>query len=831
MKLNRILSISLSALLCFSIVPFNRLKLCNIENENLIEQSGKVSPDISIGSTNSVGKYISNLAMQDEEAKAQALDEYNGYFSIDEMTFYSETGVLFVKSTQAVGCNLKIDIIDEETNISILNTNEELISGSDTITEVRLNIASFPSYYYVTADLIDSMGNLLCPTYCIKDYTQEMQEIYAASINDFDEERVVNFDDDDSTNFLVLSDSTIIAESSDNTNNLISADYERDIYTFENYDDTIKQLKPNDNFFIYTGDTDAIAINVESVKLDGSTAIITANDNEIDDMFDFMKFESTADTLDAKVDMSTADDSIDYAGIVYDDENQSLDCETMYMSNLKYGSTARIMSNDVSAEVGGAKLSFPVEYKDKETDPNFEIKGSVELGFKLKFNFYKKFSYVNLSVKLSMPLSAQISAKVENGKYGNPKIPLATIDIPTGIIGCYLKIQPKLVVELEAKFEVKYSIEPSLKISYDSDTDKAPKFTSSYGDEANEFSFELEGKAFVGIDFDPTLVILHEKLASLSASAKAGIEMTGKLETKMTGDGELTSNVFIATDTSNNTTHACGTCVDGDINFVIEGSLKLKVLLIGELRATLVKVTIPLGDWYFSSDLGFGWGSCPNIAYKLAFNVTDSSGNSISGAKIQVDSVELTTGSGGGAYCYCKEGTYGYQVSYGSYDSCYGDATIYNKAKTVNLQINADGAIDIKSVNDTSVTIPTQTIRDSIPVPEEEPDPVVEKIAIIESGQLGDDIYYMIYADGFMLVYGSGEMDDFGYRYENADIVTEVSVENTDESNGITKIGHSSFSGLTNMTKIDLPDTITSIGDFAFRECYAIESIKIPPQC
>lgn len=825
MNSKRILSVFLAAVLSVTNFCFNNTSTYIHAPKEKFGDTGKVTSDMEVGSTNSVGKYISNFIMQDEAEKVKALGAYSGDFVIEEVFFDSENKRILVKSSQAFSCTMVIKLVDEETGVEYISNENELCSGKNVTTEIKLNYDSLPDYFYVTADLIDSLSNKLCPTYFNENYTREMQEIYAADIHDFDSKYVVNFDEDESTNFLVLNESTVIAESSADTNILVSADYDNNVYVFENFDETVKSLNKNDYFFIYTGDADAIAINVEEVVTDGNTATINASDENIENMFDFIKFESTADTLDANVDMSTADESVKYNGIVYDNKNSWEESESIYNNNLLYANPVHKMADEITAEVG-SKLSFPVEYKDDKLSTALEINGSVEIGLKTQFNFYKKFSYVNLSVNLSFPISVSVSAEF-NGSPINPDgITLATIKIPIGPSGCYLQIQPKFLVELEAKFEVSYSIEPSFKISYDSDTDKTPKFTSSYGDDAESFTFSLDGKVFVGIELNPSLIVFHEKLAFLSISAKAGVVANGKLETEITGNGEYSSNAFISTDTSGGTSHACGTCVDGDINFVIEGNLKLKVLLIGELKASLAKITIPLGDWYYSSDIGFGWGSCPNIAYKVTFNLTDSAGNIISKAKINLDILELKTGSSGSASCYCKEGTYGYQVSYSNYEDYYDEITINGKAKTINLIIDKAGDIGLESIKDTAVTIPSPNIRESIQKPEDEEDPKVKEIAIVESGQLGDNIYYFIYADGFMLVYGSGEALD-GVNYENASLIKEISVESTEGTEGITRVG-ACFADLENLTRIELPDTLKSIDYLAFKGCSSIETISIP---
>ncbi|MFR8247158.1 MAG: hypothetical protein ACLU9V_04380 [Roseburia sp.] len=49
----------------------------------------------------------------------------------------------------------------------------------------------------------------ICTVYESSMYTQEMQEFLAKTTDDFDEEKVLNLDDDDTNNFAVYGDDTL----------------------------------------------------------------------------------------------------------------------------------------------------------------------------------------------------------------------------------------------------------------------------------------------------------------------------------------------------------------------------------------------------------------------------------------------------------------------------------------------------------------------------------------------------------------------------------------------------------------------------------------------
>ena len=88
---------------------------------------------------------------------------------------------------------------------------------------------------------------------------------------------------------------------------------------------------------------------------------------------------------------------------------------------------------------------------------------------------------------------------------------------------------------------------------------------------------------------------------------------------------------------------------------------------------------------------------------------------------------------------------------------------------------------------------------------------------IIETGQCGEDIYYVLYSNGKLLLRGTGAMYDYDsdnrspFR-DNETIKTLV------VSSGITHLGEDAFMDAVNLTSATLPDSLTSIADSAFMQ-------------
>ncbi|MBR1915257.1 MAG: leucine-rich repeat domain-containing protein [Alphaproteobacteria bacterium] len=87
--------------------------------------------------------------------------------------------------------------------------------------------------------------------------------------------------------------------------------------------------------------------------------------------------------------------------------------------------------------------------------------------------------------------------------------------------------------------------------------------------------------------------------------------------------------------------------------------------------------------------------------------------------------------------------------------------------------------------------------------------------------------------NGVLTITGYGAMKNFGHDegnqpwLENRSSITKVVVENLSEEQGFTSIGTGAFER-TATQEIILPDSITSIGDFACYDCTALEKINLP---
>ncbi|MBR3835979.1 MAG: leucine-rich repeat domain-containing protein, partial [Clostridia bacterium] len=128
---------------------------------------------------------------------------------------------------------------------------------------------------------------------------------------------------------------------------------------------------------------------------------------------------------------------------------------------------------------------------------------------------------------------------------------------------------------------------------------------------------------------------------------------------------------------------------------------------------------------------------------------------------------------------------------------------------------------------------------------------LVDDRAIVDSGTCGENLTWILYEDGELVISGTGEMTDYSFPtdapwYNNRSLIKTVTIEdgvtsignyafydcdsltNITIPNGVTSIGSRAFSLCDSLTSITIPDSVTSIGNSAFYHCYGLTSVTIP---
>ena len=120
------------------------------------------------------------------------------------------------------------------------------------------------------------------------------------------------------------------------------------------------------------------------------------------------------------------------------------------------------------------------------------------------------------------------------------------------------------------------------------------------------------------------------------------------------------------------------------------------------------------------------------------------------------------------------------------------------------------------------------------------------------SGTCGPNLKWHLTDDGVLTITGEGRMNDYNDRryyvggpwkpYDIkrviiGDSVTSIgneafrqcfSLTSVTIGNSVTTIGNSAFSGCNSLTSVTIPNSVTTISDNAFRGCISLTSVTIP---
>lgn len=97
----------------------------------------------------------------------------------------------------------------------------------------------------------------------------------------------------------------------------------------------------------------------------------------------------------------------------------------------------------------------------------------------------------------------------------------------------------------------------------------------------------------------------------------------------------------------------------------------------------------------------------------------------------------------------------------------------------------------------------------------------------VASGDCGEHVTWTLDDEGLLTISGSGDMADYTGEdmpwYDFCDSITSVVIEN-----GVTSIGDYAFADCYFLTGVTIPGSLTDIGDYAFADCYSLENVTFP---
>lgn len=740
--------------------------------------------DISVTGNDPFGNMLA-----DEFNSKSNEQEANAGYNVFSVEMQGNTAVVDYEAIQ--NSTLVVGIYDESGN-QLITTGSAQVTADENQATVELDSSKIPQYFYIKAYLINTETmRPLCTVYECPTYTQEMQDFLSKTVLDFDTDRVLNLDTDISNNFAVFSEDAVISQETVSHNNVVSVDNDRNVYVIENADDIVKNLQSGDVYSQEYGNNEVLVVKVASVDVIDNTVTIYGDDSALEDVFEYVKIDSTFSSSDVVADMSTLEEGVEYnytGGIA----TYAVDVGGGVSYDHKFKFTDKDIEN----------------YKDETTSAKVNLNGSLDLHLGGRAKLY--ISWSQTYVELVLDYSAKLQLTFSESLHG--KIPLIHFEV-SPCAGVYIKFDPSIVVELDGKI----SLAGELSGSYGFKADKNGAHNIS---QSPRFTHELSavGTFYIGVSLEPKVSIISEKLVNAYINGRMGVEVKASLK-------------YGSTDENNGIQHDCKSCIDGDISIKFNLSAGIKLLNDKlSFNIDLINKQVKIADFYRSDDFGdSGFTKCPHYSYKVSAHIYGEHGAPPKETKIECSNGNVyTTDINGRVDFYLPNGEYWFKISNDKYSSS-DYAKIHNKPTTISAWLDSTFAHS-SSGGGGSVEPIDPTPIDPNPV---DPDPTPTE----------SDFIYSI---------SNGEVTITGYKGIDTEVVIPDTIEGVPVTsignrafqycrnltsitipNSVTSIGSShygsdgAFYGCTSLTSITIPDSVTYIGPETFLCCTSLTNITV----
>ena len=764
------------------------------------EQTGQAEVDtsnMSVSATNSFGQLLVNGLGMDGENGSDLSSESR----VIEITMNGSTAM--VKYIAKKDANLVVGIYTDDSEQEMIASGTVAVQATpdntaSSIVEVLLS-GEIPEHYTVKGFLLDKEDHApLCKEYTNAFYTENVEELEGATIDDFDSARAVNLDDDRTTNFGVVKQGVILLQEDEPENGageniVVLDDSENQIYQFENASTELLNLKQG-NIIVYKyGENNLIIAHVADFEINGTTVTIYGDEDfQLEDVFSILKMDGENTTDKAIVDTETGDGKVSYIGT---QEIETLDSTNEWEGKAEFSHVFKISTDDGKDE----------DSEEKPVSGSVEGTVSIKAAIKLKLRLCDDNKMVSLSFPMTEKFELEGAVEYKGELLKFPKITLP-------VYGCLsVGFEPQMVFKANAS--VAFKMDSTQMIGFEwSQKDGTQNISEA---PVTSINFKLSGSIYLGFDMAPKaeLGVGKVSLVKLKFKAEAGFELSAeeRLGDQGTGLDEI---------------HGCKNCYEGELEFKITLGVSLKILLY-EPKIEITPFSHSFGKAYASADYGdFGWGECPHVKYRL----TLKAGKAGAGATVKIQSndsdtsslyTETTLDADGNSTVYLPGREYRIIADKGSMEF----------VKTIKLSRGITVDIDLEqgSTGGNPGTTDPDTPDPDKPDPDNpDPDPTPPSETIVASGACGDNLTWKLDDKGTLTISGKGAMTEWVYSdsapwktYSNT--INKVVIQP-----GVTSIGGYAFSECKNLTSITIPEGVTSIGIGAFWKCFDLTSITIP---
>jgi len=812
--MRRILALFLAMVLTVNSLPVAAFAVEGTAKE--IVESAVQNNDVSMEATNSLGTLLTGEieAGQDSMIGMDSDGEdYEAGYSLSKLEISGNVAVVTYDSLEEA--NLVVSLYTED-GMRLLNSAVTKVIPEETSAMVTFN-GEMPEYFYAAAFLLDIYDNApLCDALETPLYTRDMQELLEMNVSDaiakYGDEQVYNMDDSAQTNFAVYAEGTVVLQHTEGVNTVISANDDAMVYVLDNVDEQISSLVSGAVVVYHYCDDDMLIFKVDTVSVSGTTATIQGMDLELEEVFALMKLENVGDASDVVLDTSTMDENLTYNGL------GSSGATT-------YG------IRDTRADLG-FKVSHDYEFKKKEggDDPNspefsekpVAISGTFEAMMKVfvdvTVNFYISTSrqFLEFSVEPGVELYVKGEGVIRLNGF---KLGTYTLPLPCGVT---VVMTPQMIFRLKGEAELNYTFDFLMGFTLENKRGDGVNFDPLWEEPDHDIDFKIEASLFIGLDMNPSVVVVSKRIAEAKLNATAGLEISAILE----------DNENRKPDPDQISYHKCLLCVDGDLG--LEANAKATVTFLNMKDLKFEKVLLDerwkLGDFYFSLDnMEAGFGTCPHKAWRVLVRTLDEDAQPTANVEVTIQGgaldKELTCTSNPEALVY----------------DLFLEPGIYTIEADINDQIVKADNVKVSTYCTVVLTASEeywerQRQLEALMIEPDEVDTDYDSI----DGKVNDNIDWILYSNGLLKITGEGVMDDFvspeaapWYLFRNS--IKSVHIgdmrngsEMFDGESGITYVGKNAFAGCKYLEKVILENSVTTVGLHAFKDCSNIRQLRIP---
>lgn len=646
MTIRRITAVMLSFIMILAGIPAFPVQADEPEDRQ------EVQTEMSVETTDSFGNMVAD--MMTGEVQEQEENDGCNIFSIE--VDRTKASVVFETNQYAT---LIVGIYAESGN-QLLASGTVDVEPGDTEMEVEIETDQMPQYFYLRGFLVDyETYEPYCTAYESPNYTQEMQEFLSKTTADFEGQEILNFDDDETNNFAVYNDETVVVEETDGVNEIVQVDEATEKYVIENASESILELKEGDVLSYEYADGSVLILKVGKIDIEGATVTITGEDTSMEEVFDYVKIDTLATTKDAEIDPSTCGENVTYLG------------------TKEEVSKARAVDEE-NTEVVAKSFEMSSGEKDLVT---YTAELDVKLAATVKLYVSVSYQYVELKFDYTLTFNADIAGEIKPvdkklGQFTYSPIPCVNI-----------KVTPHFL--LEASAEILWEGEIGGTVGFEASNEKGMKNLTS----TPKTEKEMRGKVtvYAGIKLTPSVEIISDKILEAEVNGSVGIELTAQ------------ESVWNQTNAAR---HECSiSCLDGEVDAKIGIGFKVTFLNMKPYSIDAPPINVKIKDFYYSQDFDeFAFTTCPHLSYQVDVTVKNQNGLPVEDAVVKEkgnETEETMTESDGTASLYLPAGKHTLMAEKDGSGLGSKKITVADKKKTITIRLKntEEPSVKVKAVS------------------------------------------------------------------------------------------------------------------------------------